>query len=128
MTFRIVQVAPKGLLAKGINMGAFDQIIGYTAVKQRLERTADVLAHPDAYRQLGARSPRAMLLYGEPGVGKTLMARCLIEASGRASVVCRKDEPNGEFVKVIKKKFKKAAEKAPSILLLNCAPKLGRLK
>ena len=89
-------------------MGAFDQIIGYTAVKQRLERTADVLAHPDAYRQLGARPPRAMLLYGEPGVGKTLMARCLIEASGRASVVCRKDEPNGEFVKVIKKKFKKA--------------------
>lgn len=119
MTFRIVQVAPKDLLAKGINMGAFDQIIGYTAVKQRLERTADVLAHPDAYRQLGARPPRAMLLYGEPGVGKTLMARCLIEASGRASVVCRKDEPNGEFVKVIKKKFKKAAEKAPSILLLD---------
>lgn len=119
MAFCIVQVATKELLAKGISMGAFDQIIGYTAVKQRLERTADVLAHPDAYRQLGARSPRAMLLYGEPGVGKTLMARCLIEASGRASVVCRKDEPNGEFVKVIKKKFKKAAEKAPSILLLD---------
>ena len=100
-------------------MGAFDQIIGYTAVKQRLERTADVLAHPDAYRQLGVRPPRAMMLYGEPGVGKTLMARCLIEASGRASVVCRKDEPNGEFVKVVKKKFKKAVEKAPSILLLD---------
>lgn len=88
-------------------------------MKQRLERTADDLAHPDAYRQLGVRPPRAMMLYGEPGVGKTLMARCLIEASGRASVVCRKDEPNGEFVKVVKKKFKKAVEKAPSILLLD---------
>lgn len=119
MAFRIVQIETKDLLAKGISMGAFDQIIGYTAVKQMLERTADVLAHPDAYRPLGTRPPRAMLLYGEPGVGKTLMARCLIKASGRASVVCRKDEPNGEFVKVIKRKFKKAAEKAPSILLLD---------
>ena len=100
-------------------MSAFDKVIGYTAVKEKLKRTADVLAHPETYDALGVRAPRAMLLYGEPGVGKTLMARCLIEQSGREAIVCRKDEPNGEFVKVIKKKFKKAAEKAPSIILLD---------
>lgn len=100
-------------------MGAFDKVIGYKSVKRKLERTADVLANTEAYEALGVRAPRAMLLYGEPGVGKTLMAHCLIEASGRTSIVCRKDEPNGEFVKVIKKKFKKAAEKAPSIILLD---------
>lgn len=100
-------------------MNAFDKVIGYATVKRELKRTADVLANPKPYKALGVRAPRALLLYGEPGVGKTLMARCLIEESGREAVVCRKDEPNGEFVKVIKKKFKKAAEKAPSILLLD---------
>lgn len=106
-------------------MAAFDPIIGYEAVKRKLKRTADVLANPNAYEGLGVRAPRALLLYGDPGVGKTLMARCLIEASGRESVVCRKDEPNGEFVKVIKKKFKKAAEKAPSVLLLDDVDKFA---
>lgn len=106
-------------------MAAFDPIIGYEAVKRKLERTADVLANPNAYEELGVRAPRALLLYGDPGVGKTLMARCLIEASGRKSVVCRKDEPNGEFVKVIKKRFKKAAEKAPSVLLLDDVDKFA---
>ena len=100
-------------------MDAFDKVIGYAAIKQRLKRTADALSNPEAYKEMGVQPPRGMLLYGEPGVGKTLMARCLIEQSGREAITCRKDEPHGEFVRVIRKKFEEAIEKAPSVLLLD---------
>ena len=60
-----------------------------------------------------------MLLHGEPGVGKTLMASCLIEASGRPHYICRKNKPNGDFVNAIKETFVKAAENTPSIVLLD---------
>lgn len=100
-------------------MSAFDNIIGYADIKKKLARTADVLAHPDAYRSLGARAPRALLLYGEPGVGKTLMARCLIEESGRAVFTCRKDEPGEQFIATVKDTFAKAVEHTPSIVLLD---------
>ena len=48
-----------------------------------------------------------MLFFGEPGVGKSLMADCLIKASGRQCFVCRKDKPDGEFVTHIEKLFLK---------------------
>lgn len=106
-------------------MGAFDAIIGYESVKRKLELTADVLANPLFYDPLGTKPPRAMLLYGKPGVGKTLMARCLIEASGRETVICRKNEPNSKFVSVIKEKFRQAAACAPSVLLLDDVDKFA---
>lgn len=58
-------------------------------------------------------------MYGDPGVGKSLMASAVIEESGRKAFVCRKDQPNGDFVKVIKATFEKANENAPSIVLLD---------
>lgn len=100
-------------------MNSFDRIIGYTAEKQELIRIADTLKNREAYRALGASSPRGLLLHGEPGVGKSLMAKCLIDASGRAAFTCRKTEPNGEFVKTIKETFDRAAENAPSIIFLD---------
>lgn len=100
-------------------MKAFDNVIGYSAVKKELMQISDTLKNPEVYRQLGASSPRGLLLYGEPGVGKTLMATELIKASGRKAVICRKNQPNGDFVKTIKAKFNEAAKNAPSIIFLD---------
>ena len=100
-------------------MKEFDSIIGYTAVKRELEQIADVLKDAAPYARLGIVPPRGLLLYGEPGVGKTLMATALIKASGRKVFVCRKDKPNGDFVKAIKTTFDKAVAQAPSIVLLD---------
>lgn len=100
-------------------MKAFDKIIGYSGVKQELIRIADILKNREIYTALGVSAPRGLLLYGEPGVGKTLMANCLIEASGRNVFICRKNKPNGEFVNSIKETFETAAENAPSIVLLD---------
>ena len=100
-------------------MSKFDMIIGYTAEKKELKQIADTLRNKDAYKKLGVSAPRGLLLYGKPGVGKSLMASAIIEASERTSFVCRKDKPNIEFVKEIKSTFDKAIAEAPSIVYLD---------
>ncbi|MBQ7500536.1 MAG: AAA family ATPase [Clostridia bacterium] len=100
-------------------MKAFEKVIGYKAIKKELIMISDVLANGEAYGKLGVRAPRGILLYGDPGVGKTLMSNAIIEASGRKAFVCRKDKPNGDFVKAIKKTFSEAKEAAPSIVFLD---------
>lgn len=100
-------------------MSKFDMIIGYAAVKKELRQIADTLKNREAYEKLGVSAPRGLLLHGEPGVGKSLMASAIIEESGRKAFVCRKDQPNGDFVKVIKATFDKAIQNAPSIVYLD---------
>ena len=79
-------------------MNKFDQIIGYAAVKKELRQIADTLKNKDTYDKLGVSAPRGLLLYGDPGVGKSLMASAIIEESERLAFICRKDKPNGVFV------------------------------
>ena len=100
-------------------MSKFDMIIGYSAQKKELRQIADTLKNRGSYEKLGVSAPKGLLLYGEPGVGKSLMASAVIEASGRQVFVCRKDQPNGDFVKHIKETFDQAIENAPSIILLD---------
>lgn len=100
-------------------MNAFDKIIGYSAIKKELRQISDTLKNKDVYAGLGVSAPNGLLLYGEPGVGKSLMASAIIEESGRKVFTCRKDKPNGDFVKEIKATFDKAAENAPSIVYLD---------
>ena len=100
-------------------MDHFEEIIGYSEIKTELRRIADVLQGHEAYQKLGVKSPRGLLLHGDPGVGKTLMASCLVKASGRPCFMCRKDRPDGEFVDAIRETFDKAKTAAPSIVFLD---------
>lgn len=100
-------------------MNAFDKIIGYSSIKKELQQISDTLKNRAAYDKLGVTAPRGLLLYGEPGVGKSLMAKAVIEDSGRKAFYCRKDSPNGDFVKKIKKTFDEALQNAPSIVYLD---------
>lgn len=100
-------------------MNAFDKIIGYSSLKKELMQISDTLKNRQFYDKLGVSAPRGLLLYGEPGMGKSLMASAVIEDSGRPVFCCRKDEPNGDFVKKITATFDKAMESAPSIVFLD---------
>lgn len=100
-------------------MSEFDKIIGYTDIKAELVRLCDVIKNADKYKTLGVAQIGGVLLDGDPGVGKTLMANCFIKESGRKAFVCRKNKPDGEFVNEIKNMFTEAAENAPSIILLD---------
>ena len=100
-------------------MKLWDNIIGYEAEKKELQDLCDVLTHRELYAEYGAVPPRGLLLYGEPGVGKTLMAKTLITASKLPVFICRQDLPTGEFVKAIRETFTEAAANAPSIVFLD---------
>lgn len=100
-------------------MSALDKIIGYTAIKEELKRYLDILKNIEKYEKFGVKQPSGILLFGEPGIGKSLMAKCLIEDSGRKFYVCRKDKPDGDFVNEIRNIFKKATENAPSIVFFD---------
>ncbi len=100
-------------------MNPFEKIIGYESVRKELEKTADALKNPQIYAKLGTCAPRGLLLYGKPGVGKTLMASCLIQASGRKVFACRKDKPDRNFASYIREVFKQAEYEAPSIVFLD---------
>ena len=100
-------------------MSEFDKIIGYKDIKSELIRLCDMLKNEEKYSALGVTLSGGLLLCGVPGVGKTLMASCFIKESGRRAFICRKNKADGEFVNEIKKMFDKAAENAPSVILLD---------
>ena len=100
-------------------MKEFNKVIGYEDVKIELERIIDMMVNPDKYKELGVKTTRGLLLHGRPGVGKTLMSKCFIKASKRPVFTVRKDLPDGDFVKFIKKQFEEAKKAAPSIVFLD---------
>lgn len=101
------------------NMKEFNRVIGYDDVKVELERIIDMMINSEKYKSLGVQTTRGLLLHGDPGVGKTLMAKCFIKASKRPTFTVRKDLPDGDFVKYIKSTFEKAKKQAPSIVFLD---------
>ena len=100
-------------------MREFDKIIGYEDIKIELKRFCDVLKNPAKYEKVGVKPPAGVLLYGNPGLGKTLMAQCFVKESERKTFTIRKDKPDGDFVNTIRETFEKAKEEAPSIVFLD---------
>ncbi len=107
-------------------MSAFDKIIGYEKEKEELCQLCDMAKNPEKYAALGVNLPRGILLYGVPGVGKTLMATALLDEmdKGRKRYVLRKDKAAEEFVKSISETFKEAKENAPSVIFLDDLDKI----
>ena len=99
--------------------GAFDKIIGYDAVKRELTLLADTWKNPDKYRRLGGKPPHALLLSGNPGVGKTLFSSCLIEACGLPTFTVRKTKQDDAFLVELKDVFEKAKAAAPAIVFFD---------
>lgn len=98
---------------------AFERVIGYEDLKRELELICDVIRNYEKYKSFGVATPKGLLLYGEPGVGKSLVADCLIEDTKRPVFVIRKDRPDGDFVNSIRETFQKAKDAQPSIVLLD---------
>ena len=98
---------------------AFEEIIGYDSVKEELKRFCDVLENSKRYEELGVTLPSGILFSGEPGIGKSMMAKAFIEASGLKSFTIRKDRSDGDFTDKIRKTFEQAREEEKSIVLLD---------
>lgn len=100
-------------------MKCFEKVIGYEKEKRQLIQVIDMIKNPEIYTELGAKIPKGILLFGDPGLGKTLMAEQFIEASELPAFICRKTQSDGKFVDQIVECFKKAEEHAPAIVFLD---------
>ena len=101
-------------------MSAFDKVIGYETIKNELLQICDMVHNKECYEALGAKLPQGILLYGDPGLGKTLIAKCFIEESGLKSYVVRRNKGNDDFISNITETFQKAKENAaPCIVFLD---------
>lgn len=100
-------------------MKEFEAVIGYESVKAELKQICDVLKNPEKYSRLGVKVPSGLLLHGNPGVGKTTMAKCLIKASGLNTFTCCLTKSNEEILSCITHTFEEAKKAIPSIVFLD---------
>jgi cell division protease FtsH len=108
----------------------FEDVAGIDEAKQELLEVVDFLRHPEKYRKLGARIPRGVLLAGQPGTGKTLLARAV---AGEASVPFFSASAS-EFIEAIvgvgasrvRDLFQQAKDAAPAIIFIDELDAVGR--
>ncbi|MGW2932243.1 ATP-dependent zinc metalloprotease FtsH [Streptomyces sp. NPDC001156] len=110
----------------------FADVAGIDEVKGELSDVVDFLKNPDAYRRMGAKMPRGVLLTGPPGTGKTLLARAV---AGEAGVPFFSASAS-EFIEMIvgvgasrvRELFAEARKAAPSIIFIDEIDTIGRVR
>ena len=91
MIFRLIGSSNKGAMNFGKSKARaytnskvrFSDIAGTEEEKEELKEIVEFLKDPKKFTQLGARIPKGVLLVGQPGTGKTLLARAV---AGEANV------------------------------------------
>ena len=101
----------------------FSDVAGNEAAKQDLSEVVDFLKNPKKYEKVGAKIPRGVLLAGDPGTGKTLMARAVAGEAGVPFFSISGSEFAEMFVGVgasrVRDLFAKAKKNSPSIIFID---------
>ena len=101
----------------------FKDVAGNESAKQDLMEIVDFLKSPKKYEKLGAKIPRGVLLAGDPGTGKTLMARAVAGEANVPFFSISGSEFAEMFVGVgasrVRDLFSKAKKNAPSIIFID---------
>ncbi|MGW3284586.1 ATP-dependent zinc metalloprotease FtsH [Streptomyces sp. NPDC001002] len=119
-------------LEPGQQRTTFEDVAGIDEVEGELNDVVDFLKNPDAYRKMGAKMPRGVLLAGPPGTGKTLLARAV---AGEAGVPFFSASAS-EFIEMIvgvgasrvRELFAEARKVAPSIIFIDEIDTIGRAR
>lgn len=108
----------------------FDDVAGLLEAKEELEEIKDFLASPDRYRQMGAKIPKGVLLFGPPGTGKTLLARAVAGEAGVPFMSISGSDFVEMFVGVgaarVRDLFEQAKQSAPAIVFIDEIDAVGR--
>ena len=110
----------------------FVDVAGMDEVKEALQETVDFLRNPDHFARLGGRAPRGVLLTGEPGTGKTLLARAVSTEAGVPFLSCSGSSFQEMYVGVgaarVRSLFKEARRLAPCIVFIDEIDAVGRAR
>ena len=108
----------------------FEDVAGLQEAKEELEEIKDFLANPDRYREMGAKIPKGVLLFGPPGTGKTLLARAVAGEAGVPFMAISGSDFVEMFVGVgaarVRDLFEQAKQSAPAIVFIDEIDAVGR--
>jgi len=101
----------------------FKDVAGLQEAKEEVQDIVSFLQDPEAFGRLGAKSPKGILLYGEPGTGKTLLARAIAGEAKVTFISVAGAEFDEEFVGVgaarVRQLFEVARQNAPCIIFID---------
>lgn len=112
----------------------WSDIGGLAEVKARLQEAVEwPIKHPEAFKKMGIRPTKAILLHGPPGCGKTLLAKAAAKESEANFIAVKGPQLLsmwvGESERGVREVFKKAKQVAPTIILFDeidaIAPRRG---
>ena len=118
------------LLTKEHARVTFNDVAGIEEAKEEVKELIEFLKNPRRFQRLGGRVPRGVLLVGEPGCGKTLLAKAI---AGEADVPFFSIS-GSDFVEMfvgvgasrVRDLFKQAKDSAPCIIFLDEIDAVGR--
>ena len=112
------------------NKISFDDVAGVDEEKEELEEIVQFLKNPKKFTDMGARIPKGVLLVGQPGTGKTLLAKAVAGEAGVPFFIISGSDFVEMFVGVgasrVRDLFDEAKKNAPCIIFIDEIDAVGR--
>ena len=107
----------------------FSDVAGLDEEKEELIEIVEFLKHPKKFKEMGAKTPRGILLCGKPGTGKTLIAKAIAGEAGVPFI----SMSGSEFIEMfaglgasrVRKLFEKAKKVSPCIVFIDEIDAIG---
>ncbi len=107
----------------------FDDVAGLDEEKQEMIEIVKFLKNPDEFYKMGAKIPRGVLLCGEPGTGKTLIAKAIAGEADVPFISMSGSEFTEMFAGLgasrVRKLFEKAKKMSPAIIFIDEIDAIG---
>ena len=108
----------------------FEDVAGVDEEKEELEEIVEFLKSPKKFTDMGARIPKGVLLVGQPGTGKTLLAKAVAGEEGVPFFIISGSDFVEMFVGVgasrVRDLFEQAKKNAPCIIFIDEIDAVGR--
>merc|ERR1711907_347834 len=95
----------------------------YEQIQEVKEAVELPLTHPELYEEMGIKPPKGVILYGEPGTGKTLLAKAVANETSATFLRVVGSELIQKYLgdgpKMVRELFRVADENAPTIVFID---------